>query len=81
MPKDHRLAGHADALRNTAETVIKAGPPGAVPAIVQTLTWALINAAKQSNQTDPIIGALPSGTATLTWSEVLALANDVYSAS
>ena len=74
------LAAQALALRTTAETILKAvGKDGAVEAGTRDATVALISAAKGLKQGNSVVQALAASPG-LQWSEVLTIANSIYSA-
>ncbi len=74
-----QLAAQAAGLRQTAETMIKAGTKGAVEVATRNTVAALIQAAKQLKPGNPIVASLQM-TPALDWSEVLTIANVIYTA-
>ncbi len=68
-----KLANEAAALRLTAEKMIAMGKDGAVAKVSVGVTNALVQAAKEMKQDNPIIAAIDLGP-TLMWSEVLTIA-------
>jgi hypothetical protein len=73
-----QLASQALGLRETAESMIKAGEANkSVEASVRGTVAALAQATKQLHPDNPVVASL-NVAAGITWSEVLTIANAVY---
>ncbi len=71
------LAAQALGMKDTAETMIKAGKQGAVEVGTRDVTAALITAAKQLKAGNSVVQALQVPPF-LDWSGVLTIANSIY---
>jgi hypothetical protein len=70
------LDGQARALKETAETMIKAGYIGAVEVTTQQAAEALVQAARQLRPQNPVVKAL-SIRPGITWPEILTIASSI----
>ncbi len=70
------LDGQALALKETAETMIKAGYISAVEVTTHRAAEALVQAAKQLRPQNPVVAALSVRTG-ITWPEVLTIAASI----
>lgn len=73
------LDGQARALKETAETMIKAGYIGAVEVTTHSAAKALVEAAKQLRPQNPVVAILSVRTG-ITWPEILTIASSVLAA-
>jgi hypothetical protein len=72
-----QITSQAFALKQTAEVMVNAGNTGAVDPVTRNATEALLEAVKKWRSDNPVIMAMkvqPS----ITWPEVLTIANAIY---